>query len=108
GGDVGYRQGFPEQDAAIATLAVQCVDAIKRTHDDPGKHQETRRHVERLLGGPWIKSQRPFPYTRNDANGEAEQGNTGNGQWCDINRTVLPQFASHRPVQWPSRRWDRR
>ncbi len=34
GGEIGNRQRLPEQDAAIAALAVQRVETIKHTHDD--------------------------------------------------------------------------
>src|SRR6266699_234849 len=39
---------------------------------------------------------------------EGEQKNGGGGQRCDIDRTVLPQFAPHRPVHTPTGGDDRR
>src|SRR2546421_11014547 len=39
---------------------------------------------------------------------EGEQKNGGGGQRGDIDRTVLPQFAPHRPVHAPTGGDDRR
>src|SRR5437879_7210466 len=43
----------------------------------------------------------------NSADQKAEQENAGDGQRRDIDRPVLPQFTSYRPVHWPARRQDR-
>src|SRR5207247_10083692 len=41
------------------------------------------------------------------ADQKAEQENAGDGQRRDIDRPVLPQFTSYRPVHCPARRQDR-
>src|ERR1700758_1875273 len=42
------------------------------------------------------------------ADDESDEKNSGGDQRCDINRTVLPQFAAHRPIHAPAWRDDGR
>src|SRR5438132_6203695 len=37
------------------------------------------------------------------ADGKSKDLNRGDNQRSDIDRAVLPQFAPHRPIDWPSR-----
>src|SRR5207237_9892107 len=36
----------------------------------------------------------------NGTNQETEQYDDGNNQWRNVDRTVLPQLAPHRPIHW--------
>ena len=40
GGEIGNRQRLPEQDAAIAALAVQCVETIEDPEDESSSHDQ--------------------------------------------------------------------
>src|SRR6267378_2916310 len=60
---------------------------------------ELVRYVERLV---------PMRRAERQPSQEGEQKNGGGGQRCDIDRTVFPQFASHRPVHAPTGGDDRR
>src|SRR5436309_15844458 len=44
---------------------------------------------------------------RDHADQEPEQEDGGDAQGCEIDRTALPQFTPHRPVQRPRRRQGR-
>src|SRR5438094_10293217 len=48
-GEIGDRQRLPEQNAAIATFAVQRVETVEHRDDKIGRHQQKRREVVRLL-----------------------------------------------------------
>jgi hypothetical protein len=44
-GQIGHRQRFPEEDAAVAAFAVECVEAIEHADDKGGEHDHHRRDV---------------------------------------------------------------
>ena len=108
------RQRLPEQDAAVAALAVQRVEAVEDADDERGDDDQAPRRSRTALRQP-----------RAAAPGRAASGlhalrqaivlirkpnstTAGDGQRRDIDRAVLPELAPHRPVQRPRRRRGRR
>src|SRR5260370_22806587 len=97
GGEVGNWQLLQEQEAAIAELSAQRVERVEnpdyktRPHDQSSR--EFVRYVERLV---------PMHRAERQRDQEGEQKNGGGRQRGDIYRTVLPQFAPHRPVHAPT------
>src|ERR1700694_4621638 len=96
GGEVGNWQRLPEKDAAIAALSVQRVERVENPDDETGPHDQSSRefvrYVERLVSASRGGRQ---------PSQKGQQKNGGGGQRGDIDRTGLPQFASHRPVHAP-------
>ena len=107
GREIRNRQRFPKQNAAIATFAVQRIETVKDADDERGEDHHHRRDVvgrsiaARCFAGSsnntaCLRSGRP-----DRADEKPNNDNAGDDQRRDVNRMVLPQFAPHRPVEWP-------
>src|SRR6516162_5795901 len=109
GREIGNWQGLPEQNAAVAALAVQCVERIKDTDDEGRPHDQTHREVVRLgehfalVRGVHRHRAAHGVWQAEEDEQEAEQNHAGDRDRGEIDGTVLPQFAPDRPVQRPGR-----
>ena len=98
GGGIGDGQRLPEENAAIATFAVQRVEAVEEADDHCGEHEQARdevvgRHDRLMLSG----GRKSAHLTRqmDGADQKTDEKYSGGGEGSDIDRTVLPQLASH-------------
>jgi len=103
------RERLPEKDAAIAAFAVQRVERVEDADDERGDDEQHRSvAVRHGQGGRPIRrvERRQSRVFRRKYQADQKPNNpkASGRQRCDIERTVLPQFASHGPVQGSSRR----
>src|ERR1700686_157302 len=105
---IGNGERLPEQDAAIATLAVQRVERVEETDDEGGREEQpdkvTVRHGYHhlLMAGVHARECTQGARQKNQIDEEGEHPEGRGGQRCDVDRTVLPEFAADRPIQRPS------
>src|SRR6202521_3500180 len=103
GGEVGNWQRLPEKDAAIAALSVQRVERVENPDDKTGPHDQSSREFVR-----YVERLAPMWRAEGQTSQKGQQKNTRGSQRGDIDRTVLPQFAPHRPGHAPTGGDDRR
>src|SRR5579862_4528126 len=103
-GQIGNGQRLPEQDAAIAALAIKGVEAIEDRDEHSGDHNQSSGKFVRFFEDRLAASQvGRGEGTAHGGDEEADQCDSGDGQGSDIDGPVLPQFAPDRPVQRASR-----
>jgi hypothetical protein len=104
-GEVGDREGLPEENAAIAALAVESVEGIEDSDEEGGRHDEAAGDgidldgvaavVRNVSGSAGDKVGRDFK----GGVGKAEEDEGGYGEGRDVDGTVLPEFAADAPEE---------
>ena len=77
------RQRFPEQDAAVAAFAVECIETVKDGHKKTDGHEHERNEVIRPLDTEPLR-------TTHRIDEKPKEKQAGHGYRRDVDGTALP------------------